>query len=177
MASSLSVSSSLLLPIFLSFLFINHTHAATNELITSICSSTTNPSLCVQSLKSDPRTASADLKGLGAISIDIAQSNAKSTLNMIVSLVKQTTDPKLKGRYDTCRENYDDSVSDFDECRKFLKSGDYASLNTYASSALDGPDTCNDGFEGPPAEPPQLQAANKKLEGLCSIVLAISNRL
>ncbi|XP_059630022.1 pectinesterase inhibitor-like [Cornus florida] len=177
MAFSLSVSSLTLLSIFLSFLFFNHSLAASNKLINSICSSTHNPSLCVQSLKSDPRTASADLKGLGGISIDIAQSNAKSTYNMILSLIKRTTDPKLKGRYDTCRENYDDSISDLDESRQLLKSGDYAGLNIHASAALDGGETCNDNFEGPPAEPAQLKQANQRLEDLCSIILVISNRL
>ncbi|XP_059630331.1 pectinesterase inhibitor-like [Cornus florida] len=179
MAISLSYSSSLLLSILLlSFLLLNHeSDAAANELLNSICSTTSKPALCVKALKSDPRTAKADIKGLGGITIDLAQSNAKSTKNMIGSLIKQTSDHKLKGTYQTCHENYVDAISDLDRCKKHLESGDYASLNIHGSAALDGPDTCNDNFEGPLAESSKLKQANEHLEGLCSTILAISSRL
>ncbi|KAL6990159.1 hypothetical protein U1Q18_015906 [Sarracenia purpurea var. burkii] len=151
---------------------------ATNALISDICSQTQNPSLCLQALNSDPRSATtADLKGLARISIDITQTNAKQTSDLIASLSKGATSPILKGRYDTCAENYDDAVADLDDASKALDSGDIGTLRIKASAASDGPETCEDSFEGPPAEPSQLQQANKKVEGLCSIILVIGSRL
>ena len=84
--------------------------------VQEICSTTQNPSFCVQTLNSDPRTAAADLKGLAGISIDMAKASAKETATLISSLVENSSDPKLKGRYQTCAENYDDSIDSLDDC-------------------------------------------------------------
>ena len=145
--------------------------------VQEICSTTQNPSFCVQTLNSDPRTAAADLKGLAGISIDMAKASAKETATLISSLVENSSDPKLKGRYQTCAENYDDSIDSLDDCTKSVSSGDYNSLNFQASAAMDGPVTCLDSFDGPPKDPSQLPSKSEDLEHLCSIILAISKRL
>lgn len=161
-----------LLPLFLSI------SLSTSDLISEICSKTQNPSLCLQALRSDRRSARADLKGLALISIDIAQSNAKQTANQLIpALSRGATSPKLKGRYDTCAENYRETIDNLNQARTALNARDIGTFRTRASAALDGPDTCEDSFEGPPAEPKQLRDANNKLEGLCSIILAIGARL
>ncbi|KAL6325911.1 hypothetical protein AAG906_038402 [Vitis piasezkii] len=149
---------------------------ANNEL-TEICSTTQDPSFCVQALKSDPRTANADLKGLAQISIDLAKASATKTTTLITSLVEKANDPKLKGRYETCAENYDDSISSLDDCTQSVSSRDYVSLNFQASAAMDGPVTCLDSFEGPPKDPSELPTKSEDLIHLCSIILAISKRL
>ncbi|KAK2980659.1 hypothetical protein RJ640_011467 [Escallonia rubra] len=151
--------------------------AQDDDLIGEVCSKTRNPSFCVQALKSDPPSGGADLRGLGQISIDLAQASATATSSLIDSLIKQTNDPKLRERYKSCSENYSDSIGDLGEAKGFLNSGDYGSVNIRASAALDGADTCDGGFAGPPAEPAELKQANQKLEDLCSIILVISNRL
>ncbi|XP_047324993.1 pectinesterase inhibitor-like [Impatiens glandulifera] len=143
------------------------------SLVSKVCGITQNPSQCNQVLGSNPRAAKADLKGLGYISIDIALSNAKQSFGYVSSLVKTTTDSTLKGRYDTCAENYDDTVDSLSQCKTFLDNGDISSFRTYASAALTDIDTCEDSFEGPPAAPAKLDLANKKLSGLISIVLAV----
>ena len=172
-------NSFLLVSLLLTFLLFTTLSYArpTNDLISDICSKTRNPTACSQALRSDHRSASADLKGLGQIGIDLAQASAKTTYNLIASLEKTTSDPKLKGRYSSCLENYDDAIGYLDDCRRFLWSGDYGSLSTYASAVLDEPETCQDSFEDPPAAPPQLQLGNQKLENLSSVNLAISSRL
>ncbi|KAH7842499.1 hypothetical protein Vadar_006004 [Vaccinium darrowii] len=161
-----------LLPLFLSI------SLSTSDLISEICSKTQNPSLCLQALRSDPRSARADLKGLALISIEIAKTNAIQTKsNLIAKLSKEATSPALKERYDQCAETYGDTIDNLKVARTALNSRDIDTFTVRASAAFDGPDTCDDGFEGPPAEPAQLRGANKELEGLCSIVLAIGARL
>ncbi|XAR62528.1 Pectinesterase [Bertholletia excelsa] len=147
------------------------------DLISDVCKTTQNPSLCEQTLRSDPHAAGADLKGLGFISIGISQTNAKQTSGIIASLQKQATDPKLKERLGTCAETNSDAIDNLNEANQALKNNDIATFRTRASAALDGPVTCDDSFEGPPAEPSQLQQANKKLEGLISTVLAVGAKL
>ncbi|XP_058211882.1 pectinesterase inhibitor-like [Rhododendron vialii] len=173
-AYSLNSFSSLffLLPLFLSI------GLSTSDLISEVCSKTQNPSLCLQALRSDRRSARADLKGLALISIDIAESNAKQTANQLIpALSKRATSPELRGRYDTCAKNYKDTIDNLNKARTALNARDIRTFFAMASAALDGLDNCEDSFEGPPAEPKQLRDANNKLKGLCSIILAIGARL
>ncbi|XP_047339882.1 pectinesterase inhibitor-like [Impatiens glandulifera] len=161
---------SLLVLFTLSFAFSD---IKANTLVSQICADTRNPSLCNQVLDSDPGASTADLKGLGYISIKIALTNVKQTLPYIKSLVMQTTDVMLKNRYKTCAENYSNTVDSLNQSKTFLDKGDIPSLRTYASAAFDGPGTCEDSFEGPPAAPAKLNDANKKLEDHVSILLKI----
>lgn len=162
----------------LPFMTIIPTFASEN-LISLICSKSINPPLCLKALKSDPRSAQANLRGLGQISIDLAQASAKETSRMIELLAKNTTNRRLKGQYETCTENYDDAISNLDDAKNFLKSDDFESLNVYASAVVTDADTCEDSFVESPGtvEPQQLKQANKNLEDFANIILVIANRL
>ncbi|WMV21357.1 hypothetical protein MTR67_014742 [Solanum verrucosum] len=78
----------------------------------------------------------------------------------------KATDPKLKTRYSSCLENYNDGIDDLRGLPALLKSRDYSGLNIHASAALDDPSTCDDNFSDPPAEAPQLKVASEKVQGL-----------
>ncbi|XP_059315563.1 pectinesterase inhibitor-like [Lycium ferocissimum] len=147
------------------------------DLVDDVCSKTQKPAICLSALRADPRSKGANLEGLATISIDASLKNAQSTRNLVNTLLKQATDPKLKTRYASCLENYNDAVDDIGGLPAFLKSKDYGGLNTHASAASDDPSTCDENFSGPPAEAPQLKDASDKLQGLISIVLVISNLL
>lgn len=145
-----------------------------DDLIARVCSKTQNQQLCFQTLKSFPGADKADLKGLGRISITISLADAQSTHSLLVSLSQQAgPDKKLKDRFDTCVENYQDTIDSLNSAVKALGSGDIPTFRTVVSAALDGPGTCDDSFEGPPAAPNKLVEANKKSEGLIGIVLAV----
>ncbi|KAK4358002.1 hypothetical protein RND71_023612 [Anisodus tanguticus] len=135
------------------------------DLVDDVCSKTQKPAICLSALRADPRSKGANLEGLATISIDISLKNAKSTRDLVNTLLKQATDPKLKTRYDSCLENYNDAVDDLGELPSFLKSKDYDGLNIHASAVSDDPSTCDDNFSGPPAESPQLKAASDKFQG------------
>lgn len=145
--------------------------------VEDICSTTQNPSFCAQTLNADPRTPGADLKALAQISIDLANASATETAALVASLVKTASDPELQGRYQTCAENYDDSIYSLGECSLSVSSGDFTGLNLKASAAMEGATTCLDSFEGPPRDPSQLPSKSAELKNLCSSILAISKRL
>ncbi|PHU23697.1 Pectinesterase inhibitor [Capsicum chinense] len=147
------------------------------DLINDVCSKTKKPATCLSALNGDLRSKSATLEGLATISIDISLKNTQSGRDLVNSLLKQATDPKLKTRYNSCLENYNDTIDDLKELPPFLKSKDYIGLNVHASAALDGPITCDDNFSSPPAEALQLKAASDKLVELIDIILVISNLL
>nr|XP_004298183.2 PREDICTED: cell wall / vacuolar inhibitor of fructosidase 1-like [Fragaria vesca subsp. vesca] len=74
------------------------------KLIDETCQKTPNPNLCVSSLKSDPRSSGADVKGLGIIMVDVVKAKAIIGQNKVSGLLKQSPgDLRLKvgsGDYD-----------------------------------------------------------------------------
>ncbi|KAK8661849.1 hypothetical protein V6N13_091440 [Hibiscus sabdariffa] len=62
------------------FTFFPLSHSA-NSLIETTCTKTSFPDLCVSTLKSDPRSSTADLSGLARIVADSVNAKASATLN------------------------------------------------------------------------------------------------
>ncbi|KAL3498657.1 hypothetical protein ACH5RR_041389 [Cinchona calisaya] len=148
---------------------------ASKALIDTICSRTTNPSLCFKVLNADPRTPGASLKDLGQISLDLATPHAKTTHTFIQSLVQKATDPKLKVQLNSCLRNYNEAIKDLDEGRKALNSGNPRGLNSYASAAYAASESCDEGFLGKSLpEPQEIKQANQKLRDLSSITIVVS---
>ncbi|CAH9080379.1 unnamed protein product [Cuscuta europaea] len=148
------------------------------DLIDTVCAKTLRPASCQQTLRSDPRSKTADLKGLGLISTDIATKQAISGKALAQGLVNVSFDQRVKSAISYCLEKYDESVFHLGQCSESLRSGVYGGLNFEASSAGNSIEACEDGFADlPRPEPRQLQAANSNLQGVCDIVLVISNLL
>ncbi|KAL3505587.1 hypothetical protein ACH5RR_030969 [Cinchona calisaya] len=151
---------------------------AGGDLINDVCSESRNPPSCIKALHSDPRSASADLKGLAKISINLSTKSAKSTWKLVDALKKNATNKSLKEIYDSCLENYDEAIYDLDDCTRLLGSGDFQGVNLRASAAMAYAGTCDDNFrEAQITEPPQLVDASNNLQDLSSILLVISHLL
>ncbi|RAL38601.1 hypothetical protein DM860_002579 [Cuscuta australis] len=151
---------------------------ATTDLIGSICRKAQRPATCTRALRSDPRTKSADLNTLAAIAIDVSTKHAKTSHALVQSLITRAKNPKSKSRYSSCLDNYQDSIDSLQRCLDFLKNKDYGSLDSYASGALDFPETCDNDFEEAAArESGKLKAASVKLQDLCDVILIISSKL
>lgn len=157
--------------IFLLSLCIGIGSFVSADLVGDICAKSQNPSFCLDFFKSDH---SATLVNLGIKAIDRAGSSAGDTKKLIDSLVKGTTDPSLKGKYQSCSENYGDAVSTLSEARKSLN--DPKTLNIKVSAVMTDVDTCEDGFGKSPVNP-KLKDGNTFLTNVCSVALVISNRL
>ncbi|XP_023523299.1 pectinesterase inhibitor-like [Cucurbita pepo subsp. pepo] len=175
MASSsfLAVSS-----IVLSVMFFNGMvpmHAASeNDIVSTICKKTRNPSFCFNVLNSAGTT---DLKGLATFTLNLAHDKAAQSRVLAQSLASKATDPKLKERYATCAEHYDDAVDDIEDGKNYLGKGDYNSVNTMASAAMTEAGDCLDSFMQPPKDPSTLFDNGKAVEDICSIILVIGNLL
>ncbi|KAH7843720.1 hypothetical protein Vadar_020012 [Vaccinium darrowii] len=199
MAYSLRIYSSLLVSLVPLFLFINHSDAglrprprpsmkAKSKLINQICSKAENPSLCLKVLNSNPRSARADPKGLGRISIYMARKHAKQTSDLIASLRKGPKSRYLTDQYNVCAKVYGSAIGDLNGARqillkKVLSPSDISTFRSRASSAFTRPVTCENAFEEilgpdePSHEPPKLKQANDKFKGLCSILVEIGASL
>ncbi|KAJ0043079.1 hypothetical protein Pint_19443 [Pistacia integerrima] len=146
----------------------------TKGVINDICSKTQNPSFCLGVLNQIPGASTADLPGLAKITIDLASSNATKTLQLIKSLVPKATNGKLKERYGTCSEHYDNAIGDLNDAQQYLKTGDPMGANLSASASMDEAGDCDDELQGLPTDPSVLKG-NQDLNNICSIILVIAN--
>ncbi|XP_022933241.1 pectinesterase inhibitor-like [Cucurbita moschata] len=150
-------------------------HAASqDDIVSTICKKTRNPSFCFNVLKSAGTT---DLKGLATFTLNLAHDKVAQTRALALSLASKETDPKLKERYATCAEQYDDAADDIEDGKNDLGEGDYNGVNIKASAAMTEVGDCLDSFTQPPKDPSALSGNGKTVEDICSIILVIANLL
>lgn len=166
------------------FLFINASSSttrfgmmATRVDLNKVCSQTQNPSFCIRALNSDPRTATADLHGITAISIDLADASVKRTSVLISTLVARTSDVQLKQRYDECSKHYAVAIVDFGSARLELAHGDLKMLGSHAMDAVEQVEDCHDQFQVPPPDPSSLPQKNNDDIDLATMVFNIAGLL
>ncbi|KAL3624461.1 hypothetical protein CASFOL_031129 [Castilleja foliolosa] len=140
------------------------------DLISDVCSKTLNPSLCIQTLRSDPAARGADLRGLGQIIIP----KAKAATQNVITIAKSIGGPIAR----TCVETSTSAIDNLNECIGYLKKSDKTSINdlqTKAGAAETDVGTCDDEFED--REPAKLKAASQKAQGLIGVLVAIASKL
>lgn len=160
-----------LITIFLSLALLSQCQA---DLIGDICAKANNPSLCTQTLRSDPRSSGANARTLAGIALEKAVSATQAS----VSVAKSLSNPKIKAKIDTCIEVFGDAIDTLQECKPLLPRADPVSksdLQTKGSAALTDVDTCSDDFGSD--EPAQLKQASAKAYTLVEVFLIIVNTL
>ncbi|XP_022949094.1 pectinesterase inhibitor-like [Cucurbita moschata] len=130
-------------------------------------------------LEAFPTTHGAreDLKGLATFTLNLAHDKVAQTRALALSLASKAADPKLKERYATCVEQYDDAADDIEDGKNDLGEGDYNGVNIKASAAMTEAGDCLDSFTQPPKDPSALSGNGKTVEDICSIILVIANLL
>lgn len=177
MASRTSILFTILLafPFFITHLSARPRAKATNnDLLNTVCSTTQNPSFCLKALKSDPRSATADVHGLAKISIDMARAIAVRTFGFIGSLDKRETNPQLKKRYALCSVSYDNAIGYAEAAEGSLGTQDYQSLSIQASAVMSEVDECEESFKTPPPGSSTIRLANRMLDDLSDIIYEIT---
>ncbi|XP_052875552.1 uncharacterized protein LOC128280956 [Gossypium arboreum] len=94
-----------------------------------------------------PRSSNANLEGLAKISVEIVIDKANATLNFIVDLFKNVSDPVLYRSYGTCIDSYDASVERLlPEAIAALSSKDYATSRYDAATVAINVNACDKQF-------------------------------
>ncbi|KAL7127592.1 hypothetical protein ABFS83_14G263300 [Erythranthe nasuta] len=144
------------------------------DLISKVCTTARNPSLCNQVLRSDPRSKGSDLAGLGAIIVEKGKDAVKAATNVIKSI--PPVGRAKGGVTDTCIELFTDAVDYLNDCKQNLRSRDRDALRRNASGALVGVETCDDGFtEDGGVEPPEAARADRRAEDIIQVLLVIAS--
>ncbi|KAG9456391.1 hypothetical protein H6P81_000899 [Aristolochia fimbriata] len=164
--------------------------AAGGELVRHTCrrAARSNPSLnldfCVASLEADPRSSSADLRGLGVIVTHLAEANATATQKRIVDLLAEySSDTGERNRLEDCKDMYSDAFDDLKDAEAGFYSKRYRNANLFLGGALDNAVDCEDSwqescftpsfYQGHKYSSP-LTTENYNMEQLCRIGLAIT---
>ncbi|KAI4303004.1 hypothetical protein MLD38_038686 [Melastoma candidum] len=144
------------------------------ENLTELCSRAVDPTFCVESLESDPRTAASDLRGLANISVGLATSNVTAARRLVERLAEQEADPVLRGRYEQCSGLYREAVKELKKAERSVGKGDFGGMGEWASMVLEKSEDCSDEFTVPPEEPAQLKESNRNVQHLCNVMYVIA---
>ncbi|XP_010052753.2 putative invertase inhibitor [Eucalyptus grandis] len=132
---------------------------------------------CVASLESNPNSLSADLHGLGLISIKLLRHNMTHTRSYTKKLLKsKKMDPFIKACLQDCLELYSDAVPTLKEVIRSYKAEKYEDANINLSSAMEASTTCEDGFSEKGVVSP-LTERNEDASQLSALALSIVTML
>ncbi|KAH7854274.1 hypothetical protein Vadar_012017 [Vaccinium darrowii] len=175
METSLTKSGMSLLFLSLLFTLIYHSHA---DLIGSTCEKNEYIDLCLSTLRSDPRSAAADVAGLARIMFDAALAKATATLDQIKDLLKKTSDPDLRLYLTVCAKEYQSATEDIPIAIQNVGSHNFES-RTKADDVYDEARTCEEIFTDLPSKRRQspFTAVNRLLQKLVMIASGVVESL
>ncbi|KAL5713143.1 hypothetical protein ACHQM5_015248 [Ranunculus cassubicifolius] len=167
-----------LLPLILSTTQISaNAPAAGKDHIAQACDNAVNEQLCIDTLRADPTSKTADVPGLAAIAIKLAVSNATAITEKIKQLLPTITDTFEKGCLKTCEENYLAATEQLDDTLAAIKSKGYKDATTWIQAAMTDSESCEECYEAKPGYKSKIKDENTMFQQLCGNALAIGNIL
>ncbi|XP_015867826.2 cell wall / vacuolar inhibitor of fructosidase 1 [Ziziphus jujuba] len=145
------------------------------KLIESTCRQTPNYDLCVSSLKSDPKSSTADVPGLALILVNLIKSKATETLNQIDSLLKRGPGAGEKQALDSCHSKYHAILEgDVPQAIEALTKGNYKFAEDGANDAANEANSCESDF---PSGSSPLTDMNKYVHDVSAIAATVVSTL
>ncbi|KAJ4723040.1 Pectinesterase inhibitor [Melia azedarach] len=139
------------------------------NMIQQTCKQTPFYNLCFSSLKSDPRSSTADVPKLGLIMVDIIKSKATQMVEQIKVLQKQHK--ALQKPLSDCHGRYNAVlVGDVPQAVEALEKGDYKFAEDSATDAAIEADSCERSFS---AGKSPISQKNKLFHDLSVITASI----
>ncbi|KAF5205477.1 Pectinesterase inhibitor domain containing protein [Thalictrum thalictroides] len=151
-----------------------------SDLVLTTCSHTLYCNLCLSSLQSDPRSGTADLKGLAVVALDICNAHAAHMISHVNELKSQkntTYPPYIFSCLNDCINEYQEATGNLEEAAQALNNNSYSSVNAFTTAAMTDSDTCEDGCSDNHEYKSPLTLKNQHFFELCSNALAITNLL
>ncbi|KAH7692820.1 Plant invertase/pectin methylesterase inhibitor protein [Dioscorea alata] len=101
---------------------------------------------CVSTLKSDPRSASADMHGLAVIATKQLLAHASSTESKIEEMMELETDGKEKDVFESCLDEYRDALDKLNDALDNLNSKLYDEAIALMEKVFDAGEICEEAF-------------------------------
>ncbi|KAK7291722.1 hypothetical protein RIF29_07095 [Crotalaria pallida] len=119
------------------------------NLIESTCKKTPNYNVCIQSLKSNPGSSSADVRGLALIMVNVMKAKANDALNKTHELQRVATGHKQKEALSSCASKYNAIlVADIPSATEALLKGDPKFAEDGANDAANEATYCENDCRG-----------------------------
>lgn len=149
-----------------------------NDLVESTCKQTPNYDLCISSLRSDPKSSTADVRGLALIMVNVIKAKATETLNHINDLLKGGPGGgKDKQALSSCADGYSAILkADVPEATQALTLGNVKFAENGVSDAAVEANACERGFSSSGRTSP-LTDVNKNMNEICNVARAIVRML
>ncbi|XP_028760121.1 cell wall / vacuolar inhibitor of fructosidase 1-like [Neltuma alba] len=167
-----------LLPLLLFFYVLSATSSSFNDanLIQQTCKHTPNQALCLQYLKSDPRSSDADISGLALIMVDAMKAKAKQALAKIrQELQRRSHSDREKQALRSCADQYRAVLeADVPEAIAALQKGDPKFAEDGANDAALEANSCESGFSSGKSP---LTPENNALHDIAQVTAAIVRNL
>ncbi|KAF3440576.1 hypothetical protein FNV43_RR18860 [Rhamnella rubrinervis] len=150
------------------------------DLIQKTCKTTKYYNFCLQTLKSDPASTSADTKGLALIMAGIGLANSTATSSYLSSqLLSIKNDEIMKRVLKECAAKYTYAADALHACAQDLASDSYDYASMHITAAADYPNACHNAFKrySGLVYPPELARREDGLKHFCDVVLGIIDNL
>ncbi|GMH15814.1 hypothetical protein Nepgr_017655 [Nepenthes gracilis] len=151
-----------------------------DTLITKTCKNVTYSDLCISTLKSDPSSAKADVKGLASIMVRFGHAKASSIRSYLKALVyNKATKGALKETLQFCLTRFSYSVRELRVALHKLSKDQFEFAQYDVTSGDDAPDDCKEEFSNTPSlsYPPELSRRGDDFEKICFIAQEIIDPL
>nr|WPJ73843.1 cell wall invertase inhibitor 1 [Morus alba] len=166
-------TSSLIVLLFALYTTQSRASLASN-VIEQTCKRTPNYNLCVSSLRSDPRSSDADVRGLALIMVGVIEAKAKETLSHIKGLIKASPKRDERQPLSSCADYYNAIITaDVPQATQALKTGNYKFAEQGTDDAKNEADFCEKSFSG--RSP--LTEMNKLVHDVAAIAAAMTRIL
>lgn len=129
-------------------------HANSTDLIEHACERSRSRDFCVSSLRSDPTSQHADLRGLASIAIKLAHKNATDIMGGITAGLAvnndTNTDPVAQQALYDCSDNYLDAAEQLENSLSALSENAYhdADVSNWVKAAVADAKSCDATIEG-----------------------------
>ncbi|KAL4579219.1 hypothetical protein LXL04_015357 [Taraxacum kok-saghyz] len=165
--------------LFLAFLTTSFPLPTKGDLIDDVCAEMPDQKpLCLDTLRTDPRSKTQNYQVLAQISSDAAMKDATGLPSFVQSQELKARDIGVKGRISGCVTNAENALGSITQVKQFVESKRYGPAHESAREAKDTLSICGHSFLLPPAvEPVELKQAMDKLEGLVTIFLVVTNHM
>ncbi|XP_044500797.1 cell wall / vacuolar inhibitor of fructosidase 1-like [Mangifera indica] len=148
--------------------FPGSTYSA-SDLIERTCKATPYYDLCVKTLKSNPNSSGADVKGLASIAATGTLKEAMGTLKKIYQVFREAKDPVWKKSVQTCLEAYSIITKiDLNQVSLGITEGNYQRAIDCASDLPKQTEKCQNSFEKSP-----FTGENLVVHMLAEVVISI----
>lgn len=150
------------------------------DLVTETCKHTMYFDICMSAFQSNPQSATSDLKGLVAISIEASLAYAKETAAHMRKLkydARHANQSEMWQCLRDCLEEYDEGMNDLVQAAEALKEGALDTVNLMVAGATTNADTCESGFQESQLLQSPVADRNGHLMKLCSNSMAVAKLL